>query len=80
MVKRKVSATVEPERIRRAQVVTGSTNLSELIERGLDALIERELERRWVSGYQQHPDGDEFSDLPGEVRVDLSAVPWDEQR
>lgn len=76
MAKRKISATVSPEGIRRAQEVTGNSNLSDLIEQGLEALVERELERRWLAGYQQQPP----DDLPGEVPVDLSAVPWEPER
>jgi hypothetical protein len=34
------------------------------------ALIERELEEQWLAA---QPD----DDLPGEVEVDLSAVPWE---
>ncbi|HUG87052.1 MAG TPA: type II toxin-antitoxin system CcdA family antitoxin [Euzebya sp.] len=74
MVKKKISATVSPERIRRAQEITGNTNLSELLDEGLAALIERELERRWLAGYRAHPPG---KDLPPEVEPDLVAVPWE---
>ncbi|MGH8909196.1 MAG: type II toxin-antitoxin system CcdA family antitoxin [Egibacteraceae bacterium] len=74
MAKRKISVTVSPEQIRRAQEVTGNDNLSDLIERGLEALVERELERRWVAGYERQPTLD---DLPDEVPIDLSAVPWE---
>lgn len=73
--KRKVSVTVSPERLRRAQEITGTTNLSELIDDALAALVERELERRWL---EAHATGGQTADLPGEVSVDLSAVPWDE--
>lgn len=57
MTKRKISAMVSPEQIRRAQGVTDNDNLSDLIEQGLEALIERELERRWVAGYERQPAG-----------------------
>jgi hypothetical protein len=71
MTKTKVSATLTPERLAQAQEVTGTSNLSKLLDEALAALIERELERQWLAA---HP-GDE---LPGEVEVDLSSVPWDE--
>lgn len=74
MPKRKVSVTVSPERLRRAQEISGTTNLSELMDDALAALVERELERRWLEAHT----GGETADLPGEVAVDLSAVPWDE--
>lgn len=76
MVKRKISASVAAESIERAEAVAGSGNLSELIERGLDALVERELERRWLDAHERQPAD---VDLPGEVPVDLRAVPWDDQ-
>lgn len=67
----KVSATLTPERLREAQEVTGTSNVSQLLDEALAALIERELEKRWL---EAHPD----DELPGEVAVDLSALPWDE--
>lgn len=72
MPKTKVSATVSPERLARAREVTGTDSVSELLEEALEALIERELEQRWL---QAHPD----EELPGEVVPDLSAVPWNEE-
>jgi post-segregation antitoxin (ccd killing protein) len=67
----KVSATLTPERLKQAQEVTGMSNVSQLLDEALAALVERELERRWLDA---HPD----DELPGEVEVDLSDVPWDE--
>ncbi|MGV0699571.1 type II toxin-antitoxin system CcdA family antitoxin [Mycolicibacter sinensis] len=69
--KTKVSATLTPERLRRAQAVTGTSNVSQLLEDALGALIERELEKRWLEANRD-------DELPGEVPVDLSAVPWEE--
>lgn len=69
--KTKVSATLTPERLRQAQAVTGTSNVSQLLEDALAALIERELERRWLEANRD-------DDLPGEVPVDLSSVPWEE--
>jgi post-segregation antitoxin (ccd killing protein) len=77
MAKRKISATVSAESIEQAQAVAGNGNLSDLIERGLDALVERERERRWLDGYRRHPAAD---DLPGDVEIDLTAAPWHEER
>ncbi|CAN5611762.1 hypothetical protein BH24ACT14_BH24ACT14_13750 [soil metagenome] len=71
MPKTKVSATVSPERLARARVITGTDSVSELLDEALLALIERELERRWL---EAHPD----DELPGEVVPDLSGLPWDE--
>lgn len=70
MPKTKVSATVSPERLARAREVTGTNSVSDLLEAALGALIERELEQRWLHA---HPD----EGLPGEVVPDLSAVPWE---
>ncbi|GFG86490.1 type II toxin-antitoxin system CcdA family antitoxin [Mycolicibacter algericus] len=69
--KAKVSATLRPELLREAQAITGTSNVSQLLEDALGALIERELEKRWL-------DANHDDDLPGEVRVDLSSVPWEE--
>lgn len=74
MAKQKVSVTLSPERLRRARELTGSENLSELLDDALDALVERELERRWLEGCERGPDD---ADLPGGVMVDLGDVPWD---
>lgn len=68
--------TLSPERVRRAREVTGSQNLSELLDAALDALIERELERRWLLGHRTSV-GE--TDLPGEVPVDLADLPWDDE-
>lgn len=67
----KISATLMPERLREAQEVTGTSNVSQLLDEALAALIERELERRWLAA---NPD----DQLPGEVEVDLTSVPWEE--
>lgn len=72
MTRTKVSATLSPDRIAQARAVTGTTNLSQLLDEALAALIARELERQWL---EAHPD----DELPGEVEVDLSAVPWEEE-
>lgn len=71
MPKTKVSAAVSPHRLARAREVTGTDSVSDLFEEDLAALIERELEQRWLHA---HPD----EELNGEIVPDLSAVPWDE--
>lgn len=71
MPKTKVSATISPERLARAKEVTGTENVSELLDEALAALVERELEQQWLTA---HPD----QELPGEVVPDLTGVPWDE--
>lgn len=77
MAKQKVSVTLTPERIERARAVTGRSSLSELLDDALDALVDRELERRWMDAHQPDPNAD--TDLPGEVPVDLTDVPWDHE-
>jgi post-segregation antitoxin (ccd killing protein) len=67
----KISATLTPERLREAQQVTGTSNISQLLDEALAALIERELEKRWL---EAQPD----DELPGEVEVDLTSAPWEE--
>ncbi|MGQ0464686.1 MAG: type II toxin-antitoxin system CcdA family antitoxin [Sporichthyaceae bacterium] len=71
MAKRKVSVTLSPERIESARAALPHVTLSELLDEALQALVDRELERRWLAGHA------EAADLPGEVPVDLSDVPWD---
>ncbi len=76
MAKRKVSATLSPDRLDQALELTGTTNVSEILDLALDALVERELERRWLAGHRLDATSD---DLPVDPPVvDLSDVPWDE--
>ncbi|MDQ3732391.1 MAG: type II toxin-antitoxin system CcdA family antitoxin [Actinomycetota bacterium] len=74
MAKHKVSVTLSPDRLQRAQAITGNENVSDLLEEALSALIERELEQRWLAGHESAADD---GDLPGEVAPDLSDIPWD---
>ncbi len=71
MTKRKISASVDEDRLARAVELTGEDNVSAVIDTALGLLIERELERRWL---EAHPP----ADLPGEVVPDLSDLPWEE--
>lgn len=73
MTRVKVSATLAPELIAEARAVVSTASLSELLDRALEALVERELERRWLDAHH----GD-TSALPGPVPVDLSHIPWDD--
>lgn len=73
MAKLKISATLSPERLAAARAALPGAGLSELLDEALQALVERELERRWLAAHGGSVD----HDLPGEVPVDLSAVPWD---
>jgi post-segregation antitoxin (ccd killing protein) len=75
VTKQKVSATVSPDRLRQALELTDNENVSEVIDQALEALVERELERRWLEGHADGP-GD---DLPGQVAVNLAHLPWDEE-
>ena len=70
MTKKKISATVDPERLAEAVELTGSINVSSVLDRALDALIVQERERQWLAA---HP----ATDLPGEVVPDLSSLPWE---
>ncbi|MGH9187983.1 MAG: hypothetical protein ACRD0U_19585, partial [Acidimicrobiales bacterium] len=67
-----VTCPAVPDRSIGSSVGPGTSNVSQLLDEALAALIERELERRWLDA---HPD----DDLPGEVAVDLSSVPWDDE-
>lgn len=71
MAKTKLSVTISPERLAEARRLTGTSNVSAVVDEALVALIEREQERRWIDA---HPD----DDLPGEVVPDLRHLPWDD--
>lgn len=75
MTKRTVSATISPERLRQAQELSGSDNVSDVSDQALAVFIERSLELRWIEAHATGPAGD----LPGEVPVDLSELPWDDE-
>lgn len=77
MGKLKVSVTVSPERLRLARDLTGESNISELVDEALNALVERQLERRWLEGYRANPPR-RAGDLPGDVPIDLSGAPWED--
>lgn len=77
MGKVKVSATVSPEHLARAKQLTGSQNVSEVLDRGLKALIDDELERIHAEGYAGSAQADEAVDT-----VDAavwSKIPWYEE-
>lgn len=71
MAKAKVSATVTPELLEQAQELTGTTNVSQLLDDALRLLIERQLEERWLERFT-------VDDLPGEIPVDWSHIPWED--
>ena len=77
MGKVKVSATVSPERLERAKQLTGCDNASEVLDRGLEALIAQRLEGIHSEGYARLPQGEETIEI-----VDSAIwadVPWDEE-
>lgn len=73
MAKLKVSATLSPERLAAARAALPGVGLSEVLNEALQALIDRELERRWLAAHR----GPAEDGLPGEVAVDLSDLPWE---
>jgi hypothetical protein len=77
MAKVKISATVDPARLERAKELTGVNSVSEVLERGLAALIEDELERIHADGYARMPQaGETVRAVDAGVWADL---PWDEE-
>ncbi len=77
MAKVKISATVDPARLERAKELTGLTSVSEVLDRGLAALIEDELERIHAEGYHRVPQSAETVEVvDSRVWADL---PWDEE-
>ena len=77
MVKVKISATVDPARLERAKELTGVSSVSEVLDRGLTALIEDELERIHAEGYTRQPQASETLNAV-DVRI-WADVPWDEE-
>ncbi len=75
MAKVKISATVDPARLDRAKELTGVSSVSELLDRGLAALIEDELERIHAEG--RLPQSGETIDS-ADVRI-WADLPWDEE-
>jgi post-segregation antitoxin (ccd killing protein) len=73
MVKQKISATVDPQRLATAQALSGAASVSAVIDAALRALIDRELEERWLTAHRDQPE----DDLPSEVTPDLADVPWE---
>lgn len=71
MTKRKISVTVEDDRLAAAVELIGESNVSAVVDAALALLVEREQERRWL---EAHPP----ADLPGAVTPDLSDVPWED--
>lgn len=77
MSKVKISATVDPDRLQRAKELTGCESTSEVLDRGLTALIEDTLEQVHADGYARVPQGDEtVSTVDARVWLDL---PWDDE-
>jgi len=77
MAKVKISATVDPAHLERAKQLTGVSSVSEVLERGLAALIEDELERIHAEGYARAPQANEtVRTADPSVWADL---PWDEE-
>ncbi|MGH9114272.1 MAG: hypothetical protein ACRDWW_00425 [Acidimicrobiales bacterium] len=77
MAKVKISATVDPADLKRAKELAGVTSVSEVLGRGLVALIEDELERIHAEGYARAPQaGETVRTIDAGVWSDL---PWDEE-
>ncbi len=77
MPKKKLSVSVSPERLQKAREISPGLNVSEVVDEALDALVERELEKRWLKVHERRSPAD--ADLPQDIPVDLSGLPWDEE-
>ena len=71
MNRKKISVTVDPGRMSEALRLAGDDNLSAVVDRALEAFVDRERERIWL---EAHPP----EDLPGPVTPDFFDLPWDE--
>ena len=71
--KLKISATVDPARLEAARRVAGLDRpISEVVDLALDAYVVHTLEQRWLAAHVAPR-----ADLPGEVPVDLTDMPWE---
>ncbi|MHB1711236.1 MAG: hypothetical protein ACYCV7_07515 [Acidimicrobiales bacterium] len=75
-MKKKVSATVDRDRLAEAQKLTGSANVSAVLDQALEALIVAHLEHAHAAGYDRFPQGDETIALPDPTV--WASLPWDE--
>ncbi len=76
-MKTKVSVTVDQDRLARAKELSGSNNVSAVVDSALEAFIIARLEQKHIDGYERFPQDDEtvgFSD-----GATLSDIPWDEE-
>jgi hypothetical protein len=55
MAREKATISLDRGKATLAQSLTGSRSLSEVIDRALDYLVEREQARRHLAGYLRHP-------------------------
>lgn len=69
MSKTKISVSLDPGTLAQAQALTTSASVSELLEVALKRLINEELERQHVAGYEKLPVGDEFTGWANLSRV-----------
>ncbi len=60
MAKSKLSVSLDPDRLERAQELVHAASVSELLDIALIRMIEQETERRHIAGYLRIPAGDEF--------------------
>ncbi len=77
MTRIKVSATVELAHLERAKALTACNSVSAVLDRGLEALIEDQLERIHAEAYARLPQGgDSLQAVDAVVWVDL---PWHDE-
>ncbi|MDA8061291.1 MAG: hypothetical protein M0T80_02465 [Actinomycetota bacterium] len=77
MAKVKISATVDPAQLERAKELTGLSSVSQLVDRGLAALIKDNLERAHAEGYVRRPQGAEtVTTVDGIVWTEMA---WDDE-
>jgi hypothetical protein len=77
MAKVKISATVDPARLETAKALTGCDSVSEVLDRGLKALIEDRLEEAHAEGYARLPQGGEVIKTVDDAI--WAELPWDEE-
>lgn len=61
MAKSKLSVSLDPDRLERAQELVHAGSVSELLDIALTRMIEQEVERRHIEGYIRIPPDNEFA-------------------
>lgn len=77
MAKSKLSVSIDPDKLERAQSLVDAPSVSELLDIALTCLIESQQERNHVEGYLRCPVDHEFTDWSAIPRREIhDDVDW----